>query len=363
MRGRSAPRLSAPITPPAQTSEIDDAYFADGDDYDSSDDCDSDDSDMSGSDSPLNEIVVWTDVQQSVTDTATMPDAQRPNPQASQPAPPQGSGSSSSTTAAPSPGVRKDLLAMLHDPSLPSEIYKSLFLGFLRALQRDEEKLKGAKDPREARDMELQVLLLETDIEKQRILLKAQVAYEEVTDGEEFVVLGDTQPFATPGSDGCYGFLPRPSTIMLRTCLRLGDELNAIKAEFEGKNGEDDSKGKADKKVRMENLKFFVDEFFKYYHEDVKKEKEIRKQREEQDRANPPKKEPRVRLPTPMIHEKPKTVPPPGIHVQPPRAARASTDTPAASNQQLNDDGSDAPMRGNSGRRRSRLPGRGAHQS
>lgn len=342
-RGQLARRSPEAILPPAQVSETDSEYYPDSD-YDS---------DMTDSDTPQDEIIVRPQAQQP--DTDTMPDAgTTDSQQAAEPAMEQSSGGGS---AASPPPVRQDLLDMLDDPTLPSEVYKSRFLEFYRTLKKDEEKLKHVKDRKEARDLELQILLLRTDIEKQRILLKAQVAYEEATDGEEWVVLTHTRPFATPGSDDCYGILPRPSTFMLKTLLELGGELDSLKAEMGGKNGKDDSEVTAEKTVRMENLQFFVNEFLAYYNADIEKEKEVRRQRDELERANPPKAEPPVCYPTPMIHDTPKEYPPPGTRAQPPRA---STATPTPSTQQL--DGSDALLRDNSGRRRPRLPGRSAYQ-
>lgn len=351
--------INLPSTPPAQTKQTDSGYIADTEYVTDSDDYSSH---MTEPDTALDEIATRTHAHQP--QTPTMPQAEKMEAQAAGPSTSTGQGSGGGAAAAASTAVRQDLLDMLYDPNLPSEVYKRRFVEFLRILKRDEEELKHVKDRKKARDMELQVLLLRTDIEKQRWLLKAQLAYEEATDCEELVTLKDTRPYATPGSDGRYGYLPRPSTIMMKTAMKLGEEMEGLRAEMEGKSGvKVDSEGMAAKALRMEDLQFFQDEFLEYYRSDREKEVEVRRQREEYERANPPKLASPVVYPTPMVHDTPsKLVSPPGTRVQVPSAARAGTDTPTSSTQQLS--GSDALLRDNSGRRRPcLLPRRGAYQT
>lgn len=350
--GHSVSRLPKEVLPPVDSSETESEYYTESDDED--------DDDMTESDAPLEEIVVRTRARQSEMDKE--PDAKRAKLDAAKPSMGQNLGSA----PAPSPpSARQDTLDLLDDPNLPSEVYKTRLLEFLVNLKEDEEKLQHIKDDEEARNKELQILLLRTDIEKQRVLLNAQLAYEEATDGEEQVVLNLTHPSLTPGSDGCYGVLPRPSAFMLKTLLKLGDELEVLKAELEGKNGEEDSGGMADKTLRVENLRFFIDEFMGYYNADLEKEKEVRRQRDELERqeassagrsaAQPFKTNPPVRYPTQMIHDhdNPKAHPPLDTRIQPWRPVQASRAVPSPPPQPLEDN--DASARDNSGRRRPRL--------
>ncbi|ROV96586.1 hypothetical protein VMCG_07766 [Cytospora schulzeri] len=272
---------------------------------------------------------------------------------------------SGSVPAPSSPPARQHLSDLLDEPDLPSEFYKMRLLELRARLKDDEERLPHINNHNEARDKELQILLLRTDVEKQRLLLKAQLAYEEATDGEEQVVLNLTYPFPTPGSDNRYGCLPRSSVFMLRALIKLKDELKVLETELEGNKGEEDNEAAAEKTIRMENLRFFIEKFTGFYNADLEKEEKVRRKRDELERqsslladgsaAQPSKTSPPIRYPTQMIHDSPKTPPHPDTGVQSPPAEHSiPAAIPVPSPRPLED--SDVSPRDNSGRRLPRLP-------
>lgn len=346
------PSLPNEVLPPMDSDETDSDYHTESEDSDD---------EMTDTDGPRKKIAARPRAQQSEMDME--PDAKRSKLETANPSMAQNLGS---VPAPLSPSARQELLDLLDDPNLPSEFYKMRLLELLTVFKDDKEKLQHIKDPEEARDKELQILLLRTDIEKQRVLLKAQKAYEEATDGEEQVVLNLTQLALTPGSDGSYGVLPRPSAFMLKAILKLGDELEVLKAELEGKEGEEDSEETAAKTLRVENLRFFMEKLMGYYNADLEREEEIQRQRDDPEQEQGPSTvcaavqtsmtDSPVRYPTQMIHDNPKAAPPLDTRVQPWRAAHATTAVPSCSPQPLED--SDASARDKPGRRRPQLPRR-----
>ncbi|KUI58071.1 hypothetical protein VP1G_05378 [Cytospora mali] len=244
-----------------------------------------------------------------------------------------------------SQSTTQELLDLLVDPILPSKIYMKQLRELRAVLKEDEEKLERNKNHKDARDMELQILLLRTDIEKTTTLLKAQLAYDEMSDGEGgCVAFNLARPYDTPVSDGSCGLLPRPSVFMLKMLNKLRAELQNLDVEMGGKKGKQNYRGMEDKMVRMQNLRSFIAEFERYFKEDYEREEKFRRLRGELQQQAPSSTkhilEAPIRFPTQMIHSPPK---------EPPRDI--STQLPSRTNDSPAGDDSDRlrarPHRGN----------------
>ncbi|KUI66744.1 hypothetical protein VM1G_02184 [Cytospora mali] len=230
---------------------------------------------------------------------------------------------------APSQSTTQELLDLLVDPILPSKIYMEKLRKLCAVLKEDEETLERNKNYKDARNMELQILLLRTDVEKATILLRAQLAYDEMSDGEGgHVAFNFTRPYDTPGSDGSCGLLPRPSVFMLKMLNKLRAELQNLEVEMGGKKAKQNYRGMEEKMVRMQNLKFFIAEFERYFKEDYEREEKFRRPRGELQQGEPSRTkhslEAPIRFPTHMIHSPPKE-PPRGTSTQLPSRTNDST--------------------------------------
>ncbi|KAK7732527.1 hypothetical protein SLS53_008413 [Cytospora paraplurivora] len=155
-------------------------------------------------------------------------------------------------------------------------------------LKKEMENLKHNNHSVDKRDKELQVMLMQTDMDKLIVLLKSQIqcdaAHGPGQSGK--VALAFSTLETIPNTNSCFGPLPRPSVFMLRQLNKLRAELRDLETQLDAKAGKTTSLEMVDGTKRAVDLRFFIQEFEGHYKADREREEDIRRKRDGTERQD-----------------------------------------------------------------------------